>query len=340
MKCSVQGECRICDFAGMHDSHIIREMMFGTREYFRYIHCPNCGCLQIKDVPLDLSRHYPPNYYAQGASADMPVKERATAAQRWINRQVVRPAIFQSGYRISSLLRSGRALPQPFFRARPEIINRARLSGFRARILDVGCGEAAEWLNDLREVGFTALWGVDPYLKSDGETDGIHLVKDDLCAFAERARGTFELIAFNHSLEHILDQRQVLAAAGNLLTPGGTCVVRIPMLPCLAWEVYGVDWVELDAPRHLYIHSRRSIELVAQQAGLTLRHVSFDTSGFELFGSEQYKLDIPLTDPRSAWMGSGSAIFSMEQLEEFDRRAGEANRDGTAGRAVLEFSKL
>lgn len=39
-------------------------MMFGSRDKFDYLECARCDCLQIEEVPADLSQYYPANYYA------------------------------------------------------------------------------------------------------------------------------------------------------------------------------------------------------------------------------------------------------------------------------------
>ena len=54
--------CRICGNADGNTAYDVREMMFGTREIFRYFRCAACGCLQIAEVPADLSAYYPPDY--------------------------------------------------------------------------------------------------------------------------------------------------------------------------------------------------------------------------------------------------------------------------------------
>ena len=165
------------------------------------------------------------------------------------------------------------------------------------------------------------------------------MFKTDVTAFARRHEGRFELVTFHHSLEHIPDQFGALQAAANLLTRNGACIVRIPALPCRAWDVYGTDWVELDAPRHLYIHSRSSITTLAERAGLRLEQLGFDTTAFEFFGSEQYKQDVPLSDPSSLWINPESPLFTEEEKRRFEDLARTANQTKTAGRAVFMFRK-
>lgn len=56
--------CRICGNAHQNQRFAAREMMFGSRDKFDYLECARCDCLQIEEVPADLSQYYPANYYA------------------------------------------------------------------------------------------------------------------------------------------------------------------------------------------------------------------------------------------------------------------------------------
>src|SRR4051812_28975449 len=59
--------CSICENSANVRIHRAREMMFGTREEFDYLECARCGTVQIVEVPSDLGRHYPPDYFAFNA---------------------------------------------------------------------------------------------------------------------------------------------------------------------------------------------------------------------------------------------------------------------------------
>jgi hypothetical protein len=56
--------CRICANTKGNKRHLAREMMFGLRDEFEYVECANCGCLQIKEIPHNLSDYYPEAYYS------------------------------------------------------------------------------------------------------------------------------------------------------------------------------------------------------------------------------------------------------------------------------------
>jgi hypothetical protein len=102
-----------------------------------------------------------------------------------------------------------------------------------------------------------------------------------------------------------------------------------------SWAEYGADWVELDAPRHLHVHTEESLQVLALGAGLEQRRVGWETDAFELWGSEQYRRDIPLSDPGSHFPGGEGRVFGRREMRAFRRRAVELNRSGTAGRAAF-----
>ena len=55
--------CRICGAAGEFQSWKVREMLYGTKDEFEYFECPVCVCLQIAEVPEDLSKYYSTSEY-------------------------------------------------------------------------------------------------------------------------------------------------------------------------------------------------------------------------------------------------------------------------------------
>src|SRR5436190_21957778 len=57
-------QCRICQNEAAHPVFNAREMMFGFRDEFTYFECARCGCVQIQEVPANLAKYYPDNYYS------------------------------------------------------------------------------------------------------------------------------------------------------------------------------------------------------------------------------------------------------------------------------------
>jgi len=56
--------CRICGNYENNKVYKIKEMMFGFNEEFTYFECSRCGSLQITEVPTNLEKYYPENYYS------------------------------------------------------------------------------------------------------------------------------------------------------------------------------------------------------------------------------------------------------------------------------------
>jgi len=93
----------------------------------------------------------------------------------------------------------------------------------------------------------------------------------------------------------------------------------------VAFEIYGADWVQLDAPRHLYLHSRDSFMRLAKQHGFKIVRLDDDSDGFQFWGSEQYKRDIALTDATAH--SKKQPLFSNTELAAFDARAAKLNAE-------------
>lgn len=313
-------------------------MMFGTRNLFQYFKCEKCGCLQITDIPQNLSDFYPKNYYSFQFA---PEKHSDTRVYRWLQKQRCRTAIFGRGFKLNAALKRFVPLPDELFErngglATGDVIKRSKIKNFSARFLDVGCGAFSHWLEDLSYLGFNCLTGIDPFIDSDYHYGNIHIFKNDL----DNVQGTYDLITFHHSLEHMPKQLEILKAASARLNKNGTCLVRIPLVSSFTWEKYGVNWVELDAPRHLYLHSVESITRLARTAGLELFDIAYDSLPFEFYGSEQYDRDIPLNDPRSLLVNPDSLLFTAEEKIMFAEMAKKANIEQRGGRAGFYFRAL
>jgi 2-polyprenyl-3-methyl-5-hydroxy-6-metoxy-1,4-benzoquinol methylase len=283
-------------------------MMMGMRDPFTYQECSDCGCLELISAPADWSRYYSNGYYSFNT---------VQSAHRWkvaIRRSMVAAEVL----RIPVLGSIRRML---FGRSSIlEALADAELT--RAmKALDVGCG-SGELIYLLREAGFNAQ-GIDPYVADDLIDE--YGVRVRRCRLSE-IDGSWDLIMFNHSLEHMPDHLQVLKLVREKLSPGGCCLVRMPILQ-ETWKSYGVNWVQLDAPRHLVLHTYGSFQLVARISGFTVDWSFCDSTGFQFWGSELYSHDIPLSQ--------GRAAFSRSELREFERKADEFNQRMQGDQAVF-----
>lgn len=321
--------CRICGADAEHELFKVREMQFGTREEFVYFECSSCKCLQLRDIP-DTVQHYPENYYSLHT---INPPERPTVNRR-ARRLGLRKII---DYKLGNRGVLGKMLERKYgYGFIPYWLVKSGLSIFHdSKILDVGCG-SGESLMQLESRGFTNLLGIDPFISADiTYANGVIIRKASLESINDR----FDFIMLHHSLEHMEDPLRVLKKINSLLPQGHYALIRIP-IKAYAWEHYGTNWAQIDAPRHLFLHSTESISLLASQAGFEVSEIIFDSSEFQFWASEQYSRDIPLKAANSYDVNPSESIFSEEEIESFKLKALELNQTKRGDQACIYLRKV
>ena len=277
--------CRACGGNSVAETLNVREMMFGTREVFEYFRCQDCGCLQITAVPENIGDYYARDYYSCRKLGDLSPRLPDRLKRGYLYPRMTRSKLgWDDGFG-KLLLKIGPGPPlQHWF---------TYLDGpvpLDLPILDVGCGSGEDLLG-LRNSGFTQLLGIDPYLeKSLVYGSGIEVRK---CQLSE-VIGSFGLITLHHVFEHLDNPLETLITARKLLSQGGRILIRIPVSDSTAFDQYREDWAQLDAPRHITLQTRASMEHMAKAAGLKIIRIAYDSGAFQFWGSEQYRKDVPL----------------------------------------------
>ncbi|MBF9254649.1 class I SAM-dependent methyltransferase [Pontibacter sp. 172403-2] len=272
--------CQICGNTRNNMPYEAREMMYGLRTAFNYFQCANCQCLQIEAIPADIARYYPADYNGFAP----PKKKYYGGWQGSLKRKRYEAAVLQKG----AFKKVLRAL---FPVGKYQVLARIPLHD-NTRILDMGCGKGA-FLYPLYQLGMKHVMGADPFIAASiVYPDGYRVQK----GFIYELEGVWDVIMYNHSFEHVPDPLANLQAVERLLAPGGTCIIRIPTVSSYAWEYYGTDWFQLDAPRHFFLHSVKSMRLLAEQAGLEVTDVVYDATAYQFINSEQYRKGVPLQE--------------------------------------------
>jgi SAM-dependent methyltransferase len=304
--------CGICGSNGDHTGYSVRDMMFGNREEFRYFLCADCGCLQLAAIPADLSKYYPPGYYSFSEKASS-----RKGLSRWLYGSWIR-------YLVTKTSLAGRIMAR-LKRKKIPVFELYRAAGMRTgqKILDVGSGSGST-LWPLTEAGFDHLTGSDEFIEKDIRYDnGLLVRKANLFDIRET---DWDLIMFNHSFEHLPRQQAHLEQVHRLLKPGGTCLIRIPTVSSYAWNHYRENWVQLDAPRHFFLHSHKSITLLAERSGFRVKEIIQESDAFQFTGSEQYLRDIPMHGDPASYFEGNTSLFSSGELMNFAARAEQLNQ--------------
>lgn len=327
-------ECRICHNADQNVIYNVKEMMLGIRDQHEYFECSDCGCLQIATVPENLPEYYPnDDYYSyelikpsSGIKGKLiKQRDRFAATGKGLLGKIMQR--IQPHDKLPSLL--------------PTHIN------LDSKILDVGCG-AGHLLHSMKEAGFKNLLGIDPFNEKDIQyPNGLTIVKNAIHDLPDSDstdnhygdNNGYDLIMFNHSFEHVFDQYEVLEKAHKLLKPGGICMLRIPTVTSWAWRHYAENWVQLDAPRHLFLHSIKSIHVLAENTNFRLEDVLYDSFAFQEWGSEQYLKDIALQDENSYAVNPEKSLFSKAQIQAFIKHSEELNQSKAGDQAAFYLRK-
>ncbi len=300
-------ECRVCHKIGDYAIYTIREMMFGTKDPFEYFECSNCGCLQIKNPPTDLSKYYPQvGYKAFNTPQNITQNSFIFWAKKKLSQLYLSTKINFLGENLS------RKTAYDFI----HILSYAKLK-LTSQILDVGAGSGKRLIS-LSKKGFTNLCGSDIFIEKDYHyQNGIKILKKDISDLS----GAYDFIMLNHVFEHMPEPLSVLKTLYNLLRPSKFLLIRIPVVDSYAWRKYKEHWVQLDAPRHLFLHTRKSIRLLAEKSGFRVEHMIDDSKASQFYGSEQYKNKISMFDKNSHYVNPNKSSFDNKTIKSYEKKA-------------------
>ncbi|MBV1767599.1 MAG: hypothetical protein KUA29_04780, partial [Methanobacterium sp.] len=122
--------------------------MFGTREIFDYIECSKCGCLQIKEIPREMTKFYQnKKYYSFRFTISNSFKKK-------IIKKRNEHCLFENSL-LGKLVNI--KYPNDFL----SILGDLGID-INSKVLDVGCGTGALLLS-LKDAGFNELMGIDPF---------------------------------------------------------------------------------------------------------------------------------------------------------------------------------
>ncbi len=279
-------------------SYKINDRNRGQAEpYFSYLKCAKCGTLRITEIPENLSSFYPPQYYKIPSLKEVEAKTQQNTFKISL---------------VSKYLRGGNFLEVgPAFGI---FALQAKKHGFQVSAIEMD-GQCCDFLNNIANI--PTAHSADP----------------------ERAMRNMPLqngIALWHVIEHLPNPWALIDIAATKLDPGGYLFIATPNPESFQHELMGKNWPHIDAPRHLYLISSRSIIQHAQTCGLELVHLSTRdsyTKQMNRFGWQRMLMNLVPTFPLKAVMyviGYGIAFL----MSPWDNKEGR----GSAYTMVLRKS--
>jgi SAM-dependent methyltransferase len=264
-----KNSCLACGNTKDNSFYTASEKMHGLGGKFEYMSCGACKSLQLVHIPEDLSPYYPVDYYAFGKL--VPSSGLKNLFKRW------RKKLFDL-----QLWKFGS----------PEYLDWIAPLDLHEndRIADIGCGNG-QLVYELKCSGFKNLFGFDPYLPEEMTMAGLELKKRNVFGIS----GQYDVIMLHHSFEHMENPIEVMDKLNSLLKKGGKLLIRVPVTDAEVWEQEKTDWFQLDAPRHFFIPSKKSMEILAEKCGFKLEEIIFDSNEFQFIITDMYKNGLTLT---------------------------------------------
>lgn len=304
-------KCKICQ-SSLENIFNAREMMFGIRKEFPYAQCSNCQTIQILEIPEDIASYYPEYYYSFKQYIP-PI----TGIKANLKRIFKKYRIRKFRHEILDQLHPLNILPTQ-------------------RILDIGCGRG-KLICEMFNYGFKNIQGVDRFIPHEYQYGhNVKVLKNDL---SELKNNSYDLLMMHHVFEHMEEPINELTKAYKLLKNNGYLMIRIPVVSN-AWSIYHRDWVQLDAPRHFFIHTEKSISIMAKEVGFTVTDVVYDSNSMQFWGSELYKKDIPLINDITKEFMDPYDFLSPDEIDSFEQSAKELNKNNKGDQAIFYLQKI
>ena len=258
-----------CDLCGEKQYQVVltlKDQWFeGTpTDEFQMVRCQGCQLLYVNPRPKesDMGKFYPDQYFPFNLSPKKPIGK----IKQWVMEEFY-------GYPATE----SRTLPRSIRKlvSFPDWLLR-KIKGREilpyvgdGRLLDVGCGAGAN-LEGYRNEGWD-IYGIEinPAAAEAARNrvgDRIHTGSLEHCPYQEEM---FDVIVFNHSLEHMFRPITTLQQARRILKPHGMIVIAVPNASSLEARLFGPWWCAWDLPRHLYHFNSRSLSQMLTNAGFS-----------------------------------------------------------------------
>ena len=108
--------------------------------------------------------------------------------------------------------------------------------------------------------------------------------------------GVFDRIRFGDCFEHIENPLETLRCVKRKLKPEGVCQMTMPVFPNAAFDTFGINWYQLDAPRHICLYSEEGMKYLCDKCGLMVERVEYNSNLYQFIVSYCYELGISLKE--------------------------------------------
>lgn len=154
------------------------------------------------------------------------------------------------------------------------------------QVIDYGCG-TGKIVKSLRSLGFN-IYGFEPDTKVESTYKSSYIYNN----LEECAKKCFDIMLLNHVIEHISATDVFFSFLENRLSVNGKLIVRTPNARSILRCAFKENWVGYDYPRHKYIYTMSSLQLLFRHLGFKTSRSRYCFSGSESINKTLSRLKI------------------------------------------------
>ena len=124
------------------------------------------------------------------------------------------------------------------------------------------------------------------------------------------------MVRLAHVLEHVPEPVEALAALRPHVTPQGRLVVAVPNTDSAVAELFGADWLNLDAPRHVWGFNEKNLRMTFDKAGYDVEQVIFNGIGASVYESMRYALTSKESRGHLGHPSAGPLLHGLDLLAD------------------------
>lgn len=273
-KCPACGSEALRPYLSGEDYH------YGNEGIFQLNRCDTCHLWMLAPMrtPQALSAFYPTSYYSFQPRLSETSSKTAVRKLLGLERRTYLPAFNVPG-----------------------------------RLLDVGSG-AGQYLQQLSNRGWTVT-GIEPSHQAAavGRQAGLDIRLGDIRT-VDLPPKSFDVVRFNHSIEHVPDPVAALKAAHALLKDDGYLIVGVPNTDGLWPRMFGRWWWHLGLPVHVYGFNPGNLRRLLENTGFTVLRIRYNSEFSGLLGSAQIWLNRNKRPRRSTGRVFASRILRVPTM--------------------------
>jgi 2-polyprenyl-3-methyl-5-hydroxy-6-metoxy-1,4-benzoquinol methylase len=141
----------------------------------------------------------------------------------------------------------------------------------KGTLLDIGCGDGS-FLKYIANHSSLDVMGIEINQNNVDKlnaTENFPVYSGDIRNLS-LPESHFDVVTLWDVLEHVKDPKGLLQKVQTLVKPQGLLVLRVPNGDSLDFKIFGKYWAGVDAPRHYYIFTFKTLSKLLESAGFSI----------------------------------------------------------------------